>query len=141
MGNNNIYSPSERETESKRFRKRVRVRQNRLVVEGSSGKEKRRGLPGYRERETRETFGHPLAMALFSDVPREQANLLGYHLFQPSSYPPPSLFSLVESNYIRQDPPALQSERKLTGSVEERWKEGPGGPKRARERLDPGDRE
>jgi len=49
----------------------------------------------------------------------------------------PSLFSLVESNYIRQDPPAPQSERKLTGSAEERWKERPGGPKRGKERLDP----
>jgi hypothetical protein len=46
----------------------------------------------------------------------------------------PSLFSLVESNYIRQDPPAPQSERKLTESAGERRKEGPRGPERGRER-------
>lgn len=40
------------------------------------------------------TSGHRLAMALFSDVSREQANLLGDHLFQPlASYP--ASFSLT----------------------------------------------
>jgi len=44
----------------------------------------------------------------------------------------PSLFSLVESNYIRQDPPALQSERKFTENAGET--EGETRRTRARER-------